>query len=45
MHDTLEAKYFGDLCCKISINVSTCNINMSILAGIHINKYLVVHEC
>ena len=47
MNGTLKANYFGDLCCKISINVSTCNINMSILAtcSIHINKYLVVHEC
>jgi len=36
--------FFGDICCKISINVSTCNINMSILASIQINKYLVVHE-
>ena len=47
MNGTLEAKYFGDLCCKISINVSTCkcNINISIQAVIHINKYLVVHEC
>jgi len=45
MNGTLKAKYFGDLCCKISINVSTCNINMSILASIHINKYLVVHKC
>ena len=35
MKGTLEAKYFGDLCCKISINVSTCNINMSILAYSH----------
>ena len=41
----LKAKYFGNLCCKLSINVSTCNINMSILhvANIHINLYLVVH--
>ena len=45
MNGTLEAKYLGDLCCKISINVCTCNINMSILASIHINKYLVVHAC
>jgi len=26
------------ICCKISIKVSTCNVNMSILASIHINK-------
>jgi len=37
MNGTLETKYFGLLRCKISINVSTCNI----LASIHINKYLV----
>ena len=41
----VKQKYFGDLCYKLSINVSTCNINMSILASIHINMYLVVHEC
>jgi len=45
MNGTLETKYFGDLYCKISINLSTCNINMSFLASIHINKLLVVHEC
>jgi len=37
------------LCCKISIKISTCNVNISILASIHINKYLVLllllHEC
>ena len=41
-HDT---KNFGDLLCKVSINLSTCNINMSILTSIHINKYLVVNKC
>ena len=47
INSTLKTKYFGDLCCKISINVitGTCNINMSILASIHINKYLEVNEC
>jgi len=33
------------LCCKISIEIRTCNVNISILASIHINKYLVLHEC
>ena len=27
------------------MNVNLCNINMSILASIYINMYLVVHEC
>jgi len=41
INGTLVTKYFGDLCCKISINVSTSNVNMPI----DINMYLVVHEC
>ena len=45
INDTLETKYLGDLCWKIFINLSTRNVNMSILASIQINKYLVVHEC
>jgi len=27
INGALETKYFGDLCCKISINVSTCDVN------------------
>ena len=45
LNGTRETKYFGDLCCKIFINVSICNINTSNLTSIHIHKYLVVHEC
>jgi len=40
INGTRDTKYFGDLCCIISINVSTCNINMSILTSIHIKKVL-----
>jgi len=35
---TRETKYLGDLCCKISINVSTCNISIFILSSIHIKN-------
>jgi len=41
----LRPKKLGYLCCKISMNVSTCNINITILHSIHIYKYLVVHKC
>ena len=38
INGTRETKYFGDLCCKILINVNTCDINMFILADIIINN-------
>jgi len=43
-NDTVETKYFGDLCCKISKTLCTCNINMSIPASIHIKKSSVVRR-
>ena len=45
IYATLETKYFGDVCCKTSINVSTCNINMSILTSIHIISTWYLHDC